>query len=481
MDEIQALQELLGKRKSYQDIYDQFRVGTEQFPQRENQVVIESSPAVQKEPGVLVPYAGVPSKPVPQYTQENVNNILGDKLDQEAQKKAEVESIREKYEKTMSEYGQGLPSELPEYAPNKERMAAIQSLNEKLGSAQAPERNMWAEALISFGPALLGGLTGGRAGLGAVEDTAKQARSLYEGMRKEDIEAVKQSKEQIKAQIKALDNLEKTDKDAFYKSQNNVMRMLDLRTKVQANAVNLRGKELESAKKDIQQLDKWIADSAIKSTFKVGDQEQRERQMDIQEKGVQARKQAVLRPKEPSQGEREAAGRLGRAQKASGELKSLGADTMAYPALKDTVFDQKLSAFSNEGVWSTAVNAMVKDPDTRRAIQAEMDWGMNFLRDETGAAIAKGELPKELNKYFPRKNDDIKTIKAKSSSRKQVEEGLRIQAGKAPVARVEAPQEPSKKAEKVDPDAKKYAEMHSIPLDQAAEIIRKRKAKLGVK
>lgn len=70
-------------------------------------------------------------------------------------------------------------------------------------------------------------------------------------------------------------------------------------------------------------------------------------------------------------------------------------------------------------------------PDQQRVRQAQEDWVRSKLRKESGAVIAKEEMDKEIELYFPQPGDKPEVITQKTASRETAIQAMMQSAGRA--------------------------------------------------
>lgn len=429
---------------------------SEEVPVQKGQpIVIESAPLVETEEPIkaMADESGkqlAPKTDLGDYVRQNFNQeILRQRPNTE---NLQLEAEESAKRKAMSRGGAGkawlmsyekmLNPALPQY--KKPDFANIRDERERtlkeIKNAKAPETEGVADYIYALGPAVLGMATGNSAGASAAKETQTQTQKLAaaakEGSRKSRQSALEMA-------IKKLDGLGKLQEGEGKLAETEFKTALDTAKLKDSQINDFLKLSTDLFGKDSQES-KWAQEAAERSRKSESDAIQKgivesvKPDMAADNNAARVRSSGMGKP--PTQAELQAASRFGRAQKAEQELDALGVNGMQYPALNDSLFPTKVEISSGEGITNNLLQNQIKDPKVRAAVQAEMDWGMNFLRDETGAAIAKGELPKELNKYFPRKGDDNKTVAAKASSRRQVVDGLRTQAGRAQLPNIQAPQ-----------------------------------------
>jgi hypothetical protein len=77
----------------------------------------------------------------------------------------------------------------------------------------------------------------------------------------------------------------------------------------------------------------------------------------------------------------------------------------------------------------TAVNNAFVPGVAQQAYQAQQNWVTANLRQESGAAIGRDEMEKEIRKWFPQAGDGAEVIQQKAEARKVAQEAMLAQAG----------------------------------------------------
>jgi len=77
----------------------------------------------------------------------------------------------------------------------------------------------------------------------------------------------------------------------------------------------------------------------------------------------------------------------------------------------------------------TGVNKFLTPADAQKYAQAQENWVTANLRQESGAAIGKEEMAKDIAKWFPQPGDSDEVIKQKAAARKVAERAMLVQAG----------------------------------------------------
>jgi hypothetical protein len=81
------------------------------------------------------------------------------------------------------------------------------------------------------------------------------------------------------------------------------------------------------------------------------------------------------------------------------------------------------------GAGVGAANRMTVPDDAQRYYQAQENWVTANLRQESGAAIGKEEMAKDIRKWFPQPGDSDALKAQKAAARKVAERAMLVQAG----------------------------------------------------
>lgn len=76
-----------------------------------------------------------------------------------------------------------------------------------------------------------------------------------------------------------------------------------------------------------------------------------------------------------------------------------------------------------------AANRLITPDDAQRYRQAQENWVTANLRQESGAAIGKEEMEKDVRKWFPQPGEPASVIAQKAAARKVAERAMLVQAG----------------------------------------------------
>lgn len=450
MSNIDNLYDILSGRKSWEDLSD------------DELRVLERSPAAAPQPVHQQPLeviegnfpnvyqidpraAKTPQQKV--MIEETANPTLALKKKYASDLASNMMESRASLDLAQKRFGD-LSKEVSEYQPKKfesgpyeRNMKVMQGEYDKI---QDPQRDILSQAILSFGPALLGSMTG-EAGAISAPKTQNQAQGLYEAARKEDLVHNEKLRDNISKRIDALAKMKEQDIKLWQEQGKN-------------EADNLKNKIL-SAKDYVESL--YRSAQMDQNAY-----EKMQGQLDnmLIKFGVPTMKTDSEKSKsqvKTSSEERKAASYYGSVVQSNKVLEELGGEGgKDLPSLKDKFFYLKSSSLGGRDKipLSQYLMTYVKDPNVRRQLSAESNWVINVLRPESGAAISVGEFSGYGNDYFPRYGDSPQVIEDKRAKRLQKEEGLRLMAGSAPLPKIIQPKnvEPSQGKEIKVIGGKKY-------------------------
>ena len=135
----------------------------------------------------------------------------------------------------------------PEYQEDPKLTAAIQKAQAEADKDTSRPRDLWSELILSFGPALAGAMTG-EAGRIAQLPATREARAMYEGRRKEDLDRAQKIKEAAQKRYELLLKVKSEQRESWDKTQ---QRELD-RAKTLADA------DVKRLEADQNALNKYI-------------------------------------------------------------------------------------------------------------------------------------------------------------------------------------------------------------------------------
>lgn len=159
------------------------------------------------------------------------------------------------------------------YKPNAELEAMNADVKDRLSKVPGiPERDLASELILSFGPALLGGLSGD-SGRMAAKPAAQGARTQYEVYRKEIVDAIKEQQKTLYSSLKDIQALKIKDREAFDKGKG---REMDRYKTLLAGEQYLNTSNTADLNKQLQMLNqanKEIAEMRKSGAFKMADME----------------------------------------------------------------------------------------------------------------------------------------------------------------------------------------------------------------
>jgi hypothetical protein len=135
----------------------------------------------------------------------------------------------------------------------------------------------------------------------------------------------------------------------------------------------------------------------------------------------------LVKLKDPTEGERSAAGYVSRMQAAEKNLADLAAQGKKG---EPTLFREMAANLPGTGgKWGP----YVRTEDQQLYRQAQEEWVRAKLRKESGASIPTDEMDREIMTYFPQPGESQAIIDQKAQSRQQAMAGLRVSAGRAEI------------------------------------------------
>lgn len=132
-------------------------------------------------------------------------------------------------------------------------------------------------------------------------------------------------------------------------------------------------------------------------------------------------KTEVVVPKKPTEGQAAAGSYADRMQEASARAGQIEAQSGFDPTNLSQNLASRVPVAGN----------FAMTPEFQQYQQAKEDWVRAKLRKESGAVIAKEEMQKEFETYWPQPGDSQEVIAAKARARQIAEQGMANQAGPA--------------------------------------------------
>lgn len=341
------------------------------------------------------------------------------------------------------------------YQPDAQLAAQIKSAGDSSSPKELPQRDLLSEAILSFGPAIFGGLTG-EAGAISQASAGTKARAQYEAVRKEQGDSIQKGNEQALKRFKELLELRRNQSDSFSKNQ-----QLELdRLKAQLTGAT------ETAKLTDGQIKRYDDKAAIFSKDRadaVGKGAEQAAQLEDKAIGREftsaeneknriaalARakimgQNAGIRYSIPSEGERKSANFLSGMQQAEKNINDIVKNNDGkYPSMDEKFFRLKREISSGQfgdALISDLLNTKTFDPKIRQQVQSELAFLESIGRINSGAAVGVKEWSSLREQYFPTYGDNLESIKQKEQQRKTAINGVKIMAGRS-LKDVQAPVE----------------------------------------
>lgn len=445
------------------------------MPKKQNEIVIESAPVMPIE----YPEGYKVQIPQSEVIRQNRNEAILPLMQEAKSMGQNVEALTRQTDADRNALRQAVQKmrdiDFKEYQ-NPEIDTLIKSQQEKMltQGVDIPERDMTTELILNLGPAL-GGMFLGEAGALAAPTAFKQSREIYEGQRKEQIERVKLLKENSEKNLKALIDAKKSGQEAFDKTQERELKKAQYELEGGKALAQQSAQELDRTEQRLLNLNIEIARQRGQGATDIGKMEHEDRKLlEAEKRAKMMAGLAQQRINQPSEGERKAASALSTIRRANQSLEEIGGPNQdQFPSLKDPMFGIKSSILSGRMTMGEFIESQIKDPATRRQLQAEADWVAAKLRRESGAAISVGEFKAEGNRYFPRDGDTPEVIAEKAAARKQVELGLEQEAGRAtPPPLAPTPKYKSAEPKKPAIDLKKMTYEQKLKLAKEKGLIK---------
>lgn len=398
------------------------------------------------------------------------NSMTFPALSEQMQEKTAADKYRQSgldlSDKTLSMLARraGSQIDLPEKRESKFDAQAYQkSLKEQLDSlAKEPsdvsDNQKIMNALIPAALTVAFGPSSAPAGLYALELGQKDIEGARNRIKEERLNKIRS----IGSQIKGVGALAKSESEAAkndFEQQKYANEQKDRRIKDFMDYMKYKtdkgiaiSKEESDAYAQIQKMQNQNAMSAAKNISDL-EEKQTGREFSSEEKSLDRKAQEKrariaaaaaekrMMEKPPTEGMTNFANAYASTQKAEQAFDRMSKDIGYVPSMSEKFFDFQKSLFeSPQDKYVTEFLKMVPDANTRRQIQAELDFLAPVLRKDSGAAISVGEYLSYANRYFPRRGDDSSTIAEKNASRAQTMENYRVGAGRAPIPTVIQPE-----------------------------------------
>lgn len=207
---------------------------------------------------------------------ENVNRAIEQRQAQANAYTQNALDLSEQNKKRMMDFDTALramSSGLDQYKRDPTLDYEIKKAQEEASNLKTPEkRNLWSEMILSFAPAIAGAVGGESAAL-AAPTAGKQARDIYEGQRKEEIELSKEQNKQILDKYQKLLAIDQKAANDFLQRQKLNVDMGRAQIEGLKFASTATAKDLTSASELAEKANKQITDATINSAGKIADLE----------------------------------------------------------------------------------------------------------------------------------------------------------------------------------------------------------------
>ena len=297
-----------------------------------------------------------------------------------------------------------------------------------------PERDLMSQAILSFGPALLGAFTG-EAGAMAAPEAQKQGQAMYETQRKEQAEQIKERNKLLEDKYNKLVKVDQTAADDWLAKQKLNVDQATGKVKALEFVTGLTAKDLAQA----QELGNKAAADAAKLTVDVAGQaakiegEPAKEDAKLKRAKILAGIQAANKPPTEFQGKN--AMYYNTSAQAQQNINDIvKKNNGQYPSLSDSFFRTQKEIISGKysGISMTDfLNKFVKDPAVRSQAQAEIQFLEGIGRINSGAAITPTEWLTFREQYFPTYGDQADSVAIKERQRNVVLQSMKSNAGKA--------------------------------------------------
>lgn len=357
-------------------------------------------------------------------------------IDQRTQYQNEVADMFSEAEERQRKYGVGIDDSINRLRQTGSKRYSNPQLDTDIEKAavdyegvEIPQSDLYSQLILSIAPALFGAFGGEDAALSAPK-ASDRARAIYNENRKSDVDAIKNKKDKLQKRYEQLTKLKEAGSKAFNEQRD--LELKQITAELDANKTAFQMGQTEKLKQQdaFNEIGKESAQAAQRGSDKIMDNEN----LPMIEAGKNKRDATGGRGSQQriTADERKAASTLAQIRKANRDLEALGGETgKDYPSMSTNMFGVLGGIASGRMNASEYIEQYIKDPAVRAQLQAEIDWVNAKLRRESGAAISIGEFKSEANRYFPRMGDDAKVLAQKASSRRQVENGLKQEAGGA--------------------------------------------------
>lgn len=305
-----------------------------------------------------------------------------------------------------------------------------------IGTEKVPERDKLSEAILSFGPALFGSLTG-EAGQLSQAAAGQQARKQYEAGRAQDIQTATAKNKASIEKYNSLVKLRESILNEEAKKGQADLEKIKAELGLFGDLSGKTAKNISDMEKTINDMGKEISSEKIKGAEQAAKFEGEPAKAAEMEKRARIKAAAATRRAEnPTEGERKGAFQYGNMAQAEQNLQDLKAQQGGkYPSQNEKFFRLKKSIFSGQYSDSPTMTDLLNmkgfDPKLRQQAQAELAFLEGIGRIQSGAAISPKEWLNFREQYFPTYGDNAENIAQKEQQRKTSMAGVKAVAGRA--------------------------------------------------
>lgn len=219
---------------------------------------VQVQPEVYAQQGIIDPMESINYEPAENYRQNVVRSIegrealAGSMMDEIRKQKPQRDQDAEMFRAAVEEFSNRPQAQ---YKSNPEIDSRYQQAVSELDTIKAPAgRDALSEAIVSFGPAVLGMATGGQAGLESVLPAGRAARDQFEKQRKESIDSFAKAREGVLKKVMQLQKLKESDRAAFNKEQEAELKKSIQLLKSTGDIAKLSDKQLLDKTKEFNDL-----------------------------------------------------------------------------------------------------------------------------------------------------------------------------------------------------------------------------------
>lgn len=363
----------------------------------------------------------------------NVNRALEQRQAERDALAANALDAYDKQQKQELDYGSAinrLQKATQPYERSPELSKAIQNASKQSSNLEkAPERDLLSEAILSFGPGLFAAIGGEDAAL-AAPAAQTQARTIYEGYRKEQGENIKERNKAIQDKYEKLLKIDSSAADDWLAKQK--LNVEQARGEIDALkfGIGTTQKDIQQSQQLANQAAQDVTKGVLTGAEKTADFET----LPMREKAKTARAATLAGLKPATESERKSAFQYNLSAQAQQNINDIVKKNKSYPSLKESFFKTKKSILTGDtgGTFMNEfMNKFIDDPALRSQIQAELQFLESIGRIQSGAAIKPDEWLVLREQYFPSYGDQQDSIALKEKQRLVALEGLKTMAGRA--------------------------------------------------